>query len=387
MDFRFTPEQEDLRKEIREFLVKEAPKESLESRDDVWANMEANDREFNRKVGKRGWIGMTWPKEYGGGGRTYIDRLVVNEEMLAWGAPIASYWSADRQMGPSILSFGSEEQKRYFIPRMVKGELSFCIGMSEPEAGSDVAAVQTRAVERDDHFIINGQKLWTGGAHFADYIYLFARTDPDAPKHRGITQLVVDLTLPGITVRPLENQLGSAEFCEVFFDNVRVPKTALIGEVNRGWQQLVSQLDYERSGMERIMSNRPLFLDFIDYAKESGMFKDVLVRHKVADLEVGYEVGRLLCYQVAYALTKGGSPSYEACVAKVYGQEYMQRVATEITEMLGMYGQLMPGSKWAPLAGRPAKRYLFAPGYSLMAGSSEILRNIIAIRGLGLPRK
>jgi alkylation response protein AidB-like acyl-CoA dehydrogenase len=387
MDFVFTPEQEKLRKEVRDFLAKEAPKEALSSRDDSWTNREASDKEFARKVGKKGWIGMTWPKGYGGGGYTYLDRLIVNEEMLTWGAPVASFWTADRQMGPAILAFGTEEQKRFFIPRIMSGDLSFCIGMSEPEAGSDVAAVKTRAVDHGDHFMVNGQKLWTSGGFLADYCYMYVRTNPDVPKHEGISQLIIDLKLPGITIRTLEDQMGEHGFCEVFLEDVRVPKTALVGEIDRGWNQLAAQLDHERAGLERCMSNRPLFLDFVEFAREHGLFKDIRVRSRIAELETEFEIARQLCYRVAWVLTEGRIPNYESSVAKLFGQLYMQKVATTITEVLGLYGQLMPGSKWAPLNGRPARRYLLSPGYGLMGGSTEVLRNIIAMRGLGLPRK
>ncbi len=386
MNFSFTSDQEKLRVEVKEFLLKEAPPESLKSKDDVWTNPDAYNPEFSRKVGKRGWIGLTWPVEYGGG-LTYVDRLIVTEEMLSHGAPVVCHWAGDRQIGPAILAYGNEEQKKYFLPKIVAGEIMFCIGMSEPEAGSDVASLKTRAVYKGDHFLVNGQKLWTGGAQVADYCYLFVRTNADAPKHEGISQLLLDLKLPGITVKPLKDQLGESAFCEVFLDNVKVPQTALIGEINCGWQQLAAQLDYERSGLERCMSNRPLFLDFVEYARENGLFNNAVIRHKVAELEIEFEVARLLCYWVASVLTQGRLPNYESTVAKVYGQEYMQRVATTITEILGLHGQLMPGTKWAPLAGRAARRYLFSPGYSLMGGSSEIMRNIIAIRGLGLYSK
>jgi len=386
MNFEFTPEQEKLRGEVRQFLLKEAPAESLKTRDDVWANVDSFDREFARKVGKKGWIGMTWPKEWGGGGYNYIDRIIVNEEMLLYGAPVMAYWTNDRQMGPAILAHGSEEQKREFLPRMIAGEISMCIGMSEPEAGSDLASVQTRAVEKEDCFIISGQKLWTGGAYFSNYIYLVVRTDPNVPKHRGLSEFIVDLKLPGVTVRPVADFEGHHGFNEVFFDEVRVPKTALVGKKNNGWYQIIGHLDYERAGLERCMSNRRLFLDFQDYCKEEGLFKDPLVRHRVAELEVEFQVARLLCYQVAWVLTEGRVPNIEAALAKAYGEVYMKRVAATITQILGLYGQLMPKSKYVPLMGRVAQNYLFSPSYTLMAGSHEIQRSVLATRGLGLPR-
>jgi alkylation response protein AidB-like acyl-CoA dehydrogenase len=249
-----------------------------------------------------------------------------------------------------------------------------------------LASVQTTALEEGDWFVINGQKVWTTGAHLADFCYLVVRTDPNAPKkHRGISELIVDMKSPGITVRPLIDITGAHDLNEVFFDNVHVPKKMLIGQKNRGWYQIASQLDYERSGIERVMSNYPLFMDIIKLAKEKGLGKDPLIRHKLTQLSIEFEVGRLLCYRVAWLLSQGIVPNYEAAMAKAFCTEFEQRLANVASQILGLYGQLMPGSEVSLLKGRVARAYLCSPAYTIQAGTSEILRNIVATRGLGLP--
>ncbi len=381
MDFSFTPEQERFREEVRHFLDRELPQQEVT--EDRW--LFGFFPQFSRKLGERGWIGLTWPKEYGGQARSYLDRLILTEELLRYGAPVFAHWFGDRQIGPAILAHGTEEQKREFLPQIAKGEISFCVGMSETEAGSDLASLQTKASTEGDWFIINGQKVWTTGAHLAHFCYLVVRTDPSAPKHRGISELIVDMKSPGITARPLVDMTGAHELNEVFFDNVHVPKKMLIGQENRGWYQIASQLDYERSGIERVMSNYPLFVDIINLAKEEGLGKDPLVRYKLAQLGIEFEVGRLFCYRVAWLLSQGIVPNYEAAMAKTFCTEFEQRLANVASQIMGLYGQLMPGSKMGLLKGRVARAYLYSPAYTMQGGTSEILRNIVGIRGLGLP--
>lgn len=380
MDFALTPEQKAFRAEIRAFLVQEVPPHR--AREDGWIT--GFSPEFSRKLGARGWIGVTWPKQYGGQEKTYLDRVILTEELLRAGAPVAAHWIGDRQIGPALLAYGSEEQKREILPRITKGELVFCLGMSEPGAGSDLASLRTRAVEDGDDFLITGQKIWTSFAHVADYIYLVARTDPHAPKHKGISEFLVDMKTPGVTVRPLVDLTGEHHFNEVFFDNVRVPKRWLIGEKNRGWYQIAAQLDYERSGIERLLSNYPLFRDVVEYARERGLVDDPLVRNQLAQMHVELEVGRFLVYKVAWLLTQGGVPNYEAALAKCYCTEVEQRIAQTVSSILGDYALLLPGSPAARLGGRAAREYLYAPAYTIQGGTSNVLRNIMAIRGLGL---
>ena len=380
MDFALTREQEAFRAEIREFLSSEVLAE--ERVEDGWIS--GYSREFSQKLGQQGWIGLTWPKKYGGQEKSYLDRLILTEELLRAGAPVAAHWLGDRQVGPALLAYGSEEQKQDILPQVCKGEVVFCLGMSEPGSGSDLASLQTRANEEGDHYTLNGQKIWTSFAHVADYAYLVARTDPAAPKHRGISEFLVAMDTPGVDVRPLIDATGEHHFNEVFFDNVEIPKNRLIGEKNRGWYQIASQLDYERSGIERLLSNYPLFQDAVRYARERGLTKDPLVRDSLSQLQIELDLGRFMVYKVAWYLTQKIVPNYEAAMAKCFCTEVEQRIAKAVSELLGDYAVLLPGSPHARLAGRAAREYLYAPAYTIQGGTSNILRNIIAIRGLGL---
>jgi len=390
MEFYFTEEQERFRQEVIQFLEDELQKGNFEVHCDAW--MGGYSPEFSRKMGERGWIGLCWPKECYGQGKSYMDRMVLTEEIVRYGAPAAAHWFADRQMGPSIIRHGTDEQKGFYLPRIARGEIVFGIGMSEPEAGCDLASLRTKAVEDGDNYVLNGQKVWTSGAHFIDYLYLIARTDPDVPKHKGISEFIVDMKLPGIEVRPLIDMTGGHHYNEVFLDNVQVPKSCLVGGINKGWYQIAQQLDYERSGVERLMTNYPLLQDLIKYAKQTEqggepLSKQATIRNSIADLTVRYEVGRMLTYRVAWVLDQGRLPTTEAALAKAYCTEFEQQLAHVATMIPGLYGQLRQGSKGLPPAFResPAESYLFSPGYTIQGGTSEILRNIVAMRGLELP--
>lgn len=380
MDFALTPEQQAFRLEVRAFLANEVTP-SVQT-EDGWIT--GFSREFSRKLGARGWIGLTWPKKYGGQQRSSLDRLILTEELLRAGAPVAAHWLGDRQVGPALLAYGSEEQKAEILPRVTKGEIVFCIGMSEPGAGSDLASLRTKAEEEGDWFSLTGQKIWTSFAHVADYCYLVARTDSTVPKHKGISEFLVDMKTPGVSVRPLIDLTGEHHFNEVFFDGARVEKKWLIGAKNRGWYQIASQLDYERSGIERLLSNYPLFRDTVRYAQERGLTNDPLVRNQLAQLQIELEVGRFLVYKVAWLVSQGGAPNYEAAMAKCFCTEVEQRIAQTVSSLLGDYAVLLSDSPAARLAGRVAHEYLYAPAYTIQGGTSNVLRNIMAIRGLGL---
>ncbi len=388
MDFKFTEEQEEFRQEVRGFLEEELRQGSFKPSCDAW--IQGYSPEFTKKVAQRGWIGLTWPKEFGGQGRSNIDRLVLTEEMLRYGAPAACHWIAERQIGRAIIAFGTEEQKRELLPKILRGEAYVGLGMSEPEAGSDLASLQTRAVEDGDDYIINGQKMWTSCARLMNYIYLVARTDPEAPKHRGISEFVIDASLPGITIKPTIDITGTEAWGEVFYDGVRVSKKYLIGQKNRGFYQILNQLDYERAGLERLMGNYPLFDAIIQFTKETKrkgkpLSQDILIRHKLAQLQIEFEIGRLLTYRVAMVMDEGRAPNWEAAMAKAYCTDFEQCLADTATKILGLYGQLVTESKWAPILGMAPDSYLGSKGYSLQGGTSEVLRNIVALRGLGLP--
>jgi alkylation response protein AidB-like acyl-CoA dehydrogenase len=389
MDFKFTDEQEKLRKEVRSFLDDELKKGTFTAHCDAW--MGGYSAEFSKKMGDRGWIGYCWPKDHYGQGKGYVDRLVITEELVRYGAPAAAHWFADRQMAPSIIKHGTKEQQDYFLPRIARGELVFGIGMSEPEAGCDLASLKTKAVPDGDDYVINGQKVWTSGAHHINYIYLVARTDPEAPKHKGISEFIIDMKIPGVDVRPLIDMTGGHHYNEVFFDNVRIPKSSLVGGLNKGWYQIAQQLDYERSGVERLMTNYPLLEDIVKYVKDTSyhgqpLSKTALARQSIADLFVAFEAGRLLTYRVAWTLDQGKLPTTEAALAKTFSTSFEQQLAQTATQIPGLYGTLRQDSKGIPLSFRepPAESYLFSPAYTIQGGTSEILRNIIAIRGLGL---
>ncbi len=388
MDFEFTKEQKAFRQEIRNFLEEEIRQGTFKPSCDAW--IQSYSKEFTKKVAERGWIGITWPEEYGGQGRSNVDRFILTEEMLRYGAPTALHWFSDRQIGRSILAYGTEEQKKELLPRILSGEACVGLGMSEPEAGSDLASLQTRAVEDGDDYIIDGQKMWTSCASYMTHVYLIARTDPDAPKHRGISEFVIEANLPGITVRPTIDITGTEAWGEVFYDSVRVPKKCLIGEKNRGFYQILGQLDYERAGLERLMGNYPLFDAIIQFTKETKrngapLSQDTLIRHKLAQLQIEFEVGRLLTYRVALVMDEGRAPNVEAAMAKAYCTTFEKRLASVATNILGLYGQLLAESKWAPILGMASHSYLGSKGYSLQGGTTEILKNIVALRGLGLP--
>ncbi len=388
MDFAFTEEQNTLRQEVRSFLEGEIERGLWKPGCDAW--IQGYDPAFTKRIAQRGWIGLTWPKKYGGQGRSFVDRLVVTEEMLRYGAPAACHWFADRQIGGSILSYGSEEQKRELLPKIMAGELYVGLGMSEPESGSDLASLKTRAVEDGDEYVINGQKTWTSGASFMSCIDLFARTDMDAPKHRGISEFLIPMDLSGISRIPMIDITGTEAWNDIFFDNVRVPKRCMIGQKNRGFYQVIEQLAYERGGMERLMGNYALFDAIVKFVKETecdgkALSRDAIVRYKLAQLQVEFEVGKLLMYKVASVMDEGRPPTVEAAVSKSYATAFEQRLANTAMELLGPYGVLQAGSKRAPIGGLASHSYLGSKGYSLQAGSREILKNIIATRGLGLP--
>jgi alkylation response protein AidB-like acyl-CoA dehydrogenase len=383
MDFGFTEEQNKFRQEVRSFLEEEIRKGYWEPACDAW--IQDFDPEFTKRVAQRGWIGLTWPKEYGGQGRSYIDRLILTEEMLRYGAPAAYHWFADRQIGGSVVTYGTEEQKQELLPKIIAGEACIGLGMSETEAGSDLASLQTRAVEDGDYYMLNGQKTWTSGGSFVNYFYLLARTDPEAPKHRGISEFIIPADVPGINRIPMIDITGTEAWNDVFFDGARVPKKCLIGEKNRGFLQALHQLDYERSGMERLMGNYPLFDAIIQFAKENGLSQEPDIRGKLAQLQIEFEIGRLLIYRVALVMDEGRAPNREASMSKAYSTAFEQRLANVAMEVLGPYGQLVGESKLAPIRGLAVHSYLGSKGYSLQAGTSEILKNILATRGLGLP--
>jgi len=391
MDFKFTEEQEKFRQEVRDFLEEEIKQGTFQPSCDAW--IQGYSPEFTKKVSQKGWIGLTWPEEYGGQGRSHIDRLILTEEMLRYGAPAACHWFADRQIGSGILRYGSEEQKKEILPQIIAGEAYVGLGLSEPEAGSDLASLKCRAVKDGDDYIINGDKTWTSNAHRSDWCIVLVRTDPAAPKHKGISFFLVDMKAPGITVQPVMNMANVHSFNQVFFEDVRVPKSALLGQENQGWYIAAMTLDFERSSLVATavsMAKRGLD-DLVHYCRETkvngrSLLDNPLVRHKLAEMAIEIEVGKYMVYRVVSQQARKEPGSIEAAVCKLYNTEMNVRVANTGIEILGLYGQLHGDSKWARLMGRFQKSYLYAIAMVVGGGSSEIQRNIIAMRGLGLPR-
>ena len=394
MDFRDTPEEAAFRQEVREFIAQEAPKlePGSEFAGDYIEQFAASVQWF-KKLGERRWLAPAWPKEYGGAGMTVLQQFLFNEEIAIARAPRPLHMIISVGMaGPTIIIHGTEEQKKYFLPRILNGEDIWCQGYSEPEAGSDLASLRTRAVRDGDDYIVNGQKIWTSIAHLAKWMILLARTDPDAPKHKGITYFIMDMKSPGVEARPLTNMAGGREFSEVFLENVRVPKSNVIGEENRGWYSAVTTLDFERSAIGSAVGMRQSVEDIVNYAREhetdatSTLAQNPMLRYELADRLVEAEVGRMLSYRVVSLQAKGLIPNYEASIVKLYNMELNQRIARTGMHVLGMYSQLDRGTKWTPLRGRIKYMYLRSLGSTIEGGTSEIQRNIIATRGLDLPR-
>ena len=392
MDFRFTAEEERFRQEVRQFLRQELPpdwdymEDEFAHTDELWAFCVS----FKKKLAQKGWLTLSWPKEYGGQGASYLTQTVFTEEMTYHGAPDRDIFGT-RMLGPTLMLYGTEEQRRKFLPPIAQGEVVWCQGYSEPQTGSDLASLQLRAVEDGDDFVLDGSKIWTSRAHVADYMFVLARTDPDAPKHRGISFLLCDLRSPGVTVQPIITMAGMRYFNQVFFDNVRVPKENLVGEKNRGWYVAATLLDFERSGVEYSATGQRSLEELVAYAKETRrngkpLAQDPRVRNRLADMAVEVNVSRMLSYKIAWLQSTGQVPNKEASMAKLFGTEMLQRLYQGAIELLGLYGQLWDEGKWAPLKGRILREYLVSFSHTLRGGTSEIQRQIIALRGLGLPR-
>jgi alkylation response protein AidB-like acyl-CoA dehydrogenase len=366
--FDLPPEAVTLRGEVRAFLAEHMPPLSAAQKARSWMG---SDAAFSRKMGARGWIGMTWPKRYGGHERSYPERYVVIEELLAAGAPVSAHWIADRQSGPLLLRFGTEEQRRTLLPRIAKGECYFCIGMSEPGAGSDLASVRTRGRRVDGGWRVSGQKIWTSGAHEAHYMIALVRTQ-DGERHAGLSQLIVDMKSEGLSVRPIETLTGDSHFNEVFFDNVFVPESMLAGQEGDGWRQVNAELAYERSGPERYLSSIQLVKEFLrvvgDHPTEA---EQILIGKITAQMWVL----RQMSLSIANQLGRGENPMANATIVKDLGTTLEQDIPRHMQAM----------APAGDSAFEETMTYLLqaSPSFSLRGGTREILRGIIA-RELGL---
>jgi len=388
VEFRFDPPEEAFRQEVRAFLKEDLPSdEAEEDSEEQWQSS----RRFIKKLAARKWLAMAWPVEYGGLSAPHWRQLVYNEEMAYHRAPIGLNQMGVLWVGPAIMLYGSEEQKRRYLPAICSGDEIWCTLYSEPQAGSDMANIQTRAVADGDDYVIDGSKVFITLAHRAEFGWLIARTDPEAPKHKGLSTFIVDMKSPGITIIPMHNLAGVHSFNQVFLDNVRIPKENLVGVGNRGWYQVAVALDFERSGVALPAHARRNLEELTEYVKEArdrGLTDRELavVRRKLADMAVEIEVGRMLAYRIVSLQSRGIIPNYEASASKLYGTEMMQRFFNAGLSILGLYGQLKRDSRWSRVQGRWERGYLASLGGTVGGGTSEIQRNIIAIRGLGLPR-
>ncbi len=382
MDFRLTAEQSVFQREVADFIETGLPAGWDGNFDSVAEHM-AVEREVMKRLAARRWLALPWPKGYGGLGATPMEQLVFNELMAYYRVPglmnMGVAW-----VGPVVMLYGTDEQKRDYLSRIADGTDIWCTLYSEPGAGSDLAAMQTRAVRDGDDYVINGQKIWTSFGHYADWGWLAARTDPDVPKHRGLSTFAIKMDTPGITIRPLVNMAGTHEFNEIFFEDVRIPASNLVGEENRGWYHVAVGLDFERSSIGATSMARRSIDDLVAHMRtRRGVISDV-VRHRVADHAISVQVLRNMSYNIASMQGSGLVPTREAQMAKLFGAELAQRVAVTSVQVFGTEGQ-------AAREGSPAHAnqypFLRTVANTIEGGTSEVQRSVIAVRGLGLPRE
>ncbi|MBN9756046.1 acyl-CoA dehydrogenase [Pseudonocardia sp. Ae707_Ps2] len=370
----------DLRAEVRSFLDEERDADRWTPRADVW--LSGWDESFSRRLGERGWLGMTIPTEYGGHGRTALERYVVTEELLAAGAPVAAHWIADRQIGPSLLRHGTEEQRRAFLPGIARGEVYFGIGMSEPDSGSDLASVRTRATRVDGGWRLSGTKVWTSGAHHAHAFFALVRTEPrdDAHRHAGLSQFLVELDSPGVEIRPIPLLTGAHHFNEVRFDDVFIPDSRVFGEIGNGWAQVTGELAFERSGPERFLSTYPLLSSLVGELTAASGGVDTGTRRRVGSLVSRLWTLRAMSLAVAGALESGEAPELAAALVKDLGTRFENEIVDAARLLVDIPPDPGAESGFARLL---ADAVLHAPGFTLRGGTNEVLRGIVA-RGMGL---
>ncbi|MCL0101774.1 acyl-CoA dehydrogenase family protein [Dehalococcoidia bacterium] len=393
MELTFTAEEQTFRQEVRDFIKTEWLDQLTEGQPtgfEAQYDPDSQDRidVLRKKLAAKNWIAIAWPQEYGGMGASLVMQMIFKEEMAYWRCPGID--GQAYQLGPAIILHGSEEQKTKYLGGIARTEVKWCQGFSEPNAGSDLASLQTRAEDVGDGWLINGQKIWTSGAHIADNIHLLARTDIAAPKHRGISYFLFDMKRPGITVKPLMNVTGTHHFNEVYFDNVWIPKESLFGELNRGWYVATTTLDFERSNISGAAGGQRTLEELTELCKEvkvngKPLVSSPRIRHRLANMAINVEVSKMLSYRVVGMQSKGEVPNMEASLAKMFSTDASRQMTLSAMEFVGLLGQLDRDSRWAPLQGRLMRGYLGA-ACSVGGGSQEIQRNIIAQRGLGLPR-
>ena len=393
MDFRFGEAEERLRLEVRRFLQESVPDLNPIDRIGSIGNLVVTEdgfhkaSAFNKRLAERGWVAPAWPKQYGGLEATIYEQMVFNEEFGYCSPPDNGTRALGVSLlGPTLIQHGSEEQKQQHLRGITNADVVWCQGFSEPGAGSDLASLQTRAVADGDGFLISGQKTWTSEAHHADWMFLLARTDPDAPKHKGISFFMVDMKTPGITVRPMVHMANRHHFNEVFLDHVRIPKANMVGDENQGWYVAMTLLDFERSGIYGLAGLRRTLELLAAHLRERP--RGLRERHRLAlaELYVSYQAGRCTSYRIGDMQAKGIAPTHEASVMKVFSSELQQRTYNFGVNMLGLPGLLVTEEPRALYEGELPVGYMTSMAATVYAGSSEIQRNIIATRGLGLPR-
>ncbi|MGG1677223.1 acyl-CoA dehydrogenase family protein [Neobacillus sp. NRS-1170] len=369
------PHLEKLREEVRQFIAEELKAGSFEPECD--ALMGGYNPEFTKKLAQKKWLGMTLPKEYGGHGRTALERFVVIEELLAAGTPLSAHWIADRQSAPLLVHFGTEEQKQKFIPLIVKGELYFSVGLSEPNSGSDLASLSCSAKKVEGGWVLNGSKTWTSGAHHSHYMITLCRTSPRTEnKHEGLSQLLVDLTSMGITIRPIYFMNGDHHFNEVIFEDVFIPDNMVIGRIGYGWQQANTELAYERSGPERYLSTYPLLIELIRVLQEKG--QDERVQIALGELTAQLWTLRKMSFGVAMLLEDGANPHIEAALVKDLGTRFEQNIVEAARSMVASTPSMTASTQYTKLL---TQALFHSTLFTLRGGTTEIMRGIIA-RGL-----
>ncbi len=399
MDFGFTAEQEALRQEVVEFIKERVTPDVLgEVETSLETGMGPHHHKLLKEIAEKGWVGISWPKEYGGQGGSRIDQYIVAEEFARAGIAVGGAGTG----APAILMAGTEEQKKHFIPGLITGEIIFAQGYTEPQGGADLAGLQCRAVRDGDEFVINGQKMYTSSAHYATHVYLMCRTDPDAPRHKGISILLVPMDTPGITVRalwtiqndppaPAATTYGTPRTNEVFFEDVRVPASALLGEENMGWYVGAMGLNLDRVGASRYLISVRRDEDIINWIKENqldgySIADDPAVRDRLAELWIEAQVCRLMTMRSMSLVERGGNFTYEGAAEKVWAPEHGVKTTEAITQILGPYAQLLNGSEGAIREGLFAHNVMGAFQSGINHGSVQVMRDQVARRGLGLPR-
>ena len=386
LEFSFTNDELRFREELRSFIDGELP--------DWWRGMFVEDdrampftRSFCRKLARRGWLTMAWPREHGGQEASVWRQAILREEMWAHDEPRGPQYMNLNYIGPCIMRFGSDEQKQHFLPRMAAGDVIFTQGFSEPGAGSDLAAVATRAESSGDHFRVNGTKIWSSYADApADWCFLLCRTDPSSQRRDGLSILLVDMRSEGVSVRPIGTMAGPHEFNQIFFDDVAVPRENLIGDEGRGWEIATAGLALERIGVARYARADRVVRLLVEYAKSNGLAADDEVRQKLADLRVRVEAARLLNYRAISLVAKGKVPTVEGSIARIHNTQIEQLAGHVGLEILGLGGQLTALDPEAPIAGLVHRQWVRNVPTTIAAGTLEVQKNIVAQRGLGLPR-